>query len=155
VLRLLQARTARQADFQALLEQTVQALESLAEDERERWLDLLSYIQALVYHKRDPAEHGTLEDVIEASVEHDPHRKEVRAMGRTIAQALEAKGRKEGERSALRKTLVRLLTTRFGTLPAGLVETINRTAQVRQLDDWLDRFATAKTLEDVGIDPEG
>jgi hypothetical protein len=31
------------------------------------------------------------------------------------------------------------------------VRTIETTEDVAQLDEWLDRFATAKTLRDVGI----
>ena len=55
VLRLVQQRRARPGEFRALLRRVVRHLETMPPAERLRWLELLSYIQALVYHER----HGT------------------------------------------------------------------------------------------------
>jgi hypothetical protein len=38
------------------MREAVRALEQLADKDRERWLELLSYIDALVYYDREPAE---------------------------------------------------------------------------------------------------
>jgi hypothetical protein len=46
VLRLVQQRSAQPGEFQALLDQVVQHLETMPEAERLRWLELLSYIMA-------------------------------------------------------------------------------------------------------------
>ncbi len=48
LLRLVQQRRVRKGVFARLLEQVVQALNGLADLERERWLELLSYVDALV-----------------------------------------------------------------------------------------------------------
>jgi hypothetical protein len=53
VLRLVQQRHARAPAFRPLLGQVVQAVEGMPQTERLRWLDLLSYIHALVYHGRE------------------------------------------------------------------------------------------------------
>jgi Putative transposase, YhgA-like len=58
VLRLLQQRHARPAEFQALLPRVVQHLETMPGQDRLRWLDLLSFIHAVIYHERRPAEHA-------------------------------------------------------------------------------------------------
>ncbi len=50
-----------------------------------------------------------------------------------------------------RETLLRLLKRRFGNVPAAVSATIRATDDPEQLDEWLDRFATAATLDDVGI----
>ena len=55
VLRLVQQRHARGPAFRTLLGQVVQTLEGMPEAERLRWLDLLSYIHALLYHEREDA----------------------------------------------------------------------------------------------------
>ncbi len=66
VLRLVQDRHARPAEFQELLRRATEHLETMPTSERLRWLELLSYVHALVYHERDPAEHGALQAQIEA-----------------------------------------------------------------------------------------
>ena len=116
--------------------------------ERLRWLELLSYVMALVYHVREPSEWPGLQNAIEASVQTDEHRQEVFEMRRTIADELE-------ERGALKKsqqTLIRLLKRRFGDLPDELSSAIRATNDPEQLDDWLDQVVTAETLDQVGIE---
>ena len=56
VLRLIQQRKSRPREFQRLLNRVVQHLETMPQAERRRWLELLSYIMALVYHVREPSE---------------------------------------------------------------------------------------------------
>ena len=85
------------------------------------------------------------------SVQTDEHRKEVFEMGKTIAQELEERGMERGELHARRATLIRQLRKRFRDLPAEIVQTIEATEDIAQLDQWLDRFATAKSLREVGI----
>ena len=76
-------------------------------------------------------------------------------MGKTIAQELEERGIERGmERGELRArqtTLIRQLRKRFRDLPDAIVQTIEATKDIAQLDEWLVRFATAKSLRDVGI----
>ncbi len=115
--------------------------------ERLRWLELLSYIMALVYHVRDPSEQPQLRKTIESSVRTDIHRQEIHEMGRSMADVLEEKGALKKSR----ETLLRQLKRRFGNLPAAVSATIRATDDPEQLDEWLDRFATAATLDDVGI----
>jgi hypothetical protein len=104
--------------------------------------------KALVYHAREPSEWPDLQQAIEASVQTDEHRQEVFEMRRTIADELE-------ERGAIRnrqQTLIRQLKRRFGDVPDELLSTIRATDAPEQLDEWLDRFATAETLDEVGIE---
>ena len=72
-------------------------------------------------------------------------------MGKTIAQDLEERGMERGELRARQTTLIRLLRKRFRDLSAEIVQTIEATEDIAQLDEWMDRFATAKSLRDVGI----
>lgn len=68
-------------------------------------------------------------------------------MRRTIADELE----EQGAVKRLKKTLIRQMTRRFGDVPAAVSATIGATDDLEQLDEWLERFATAETLDDVGI----
>ena len=81
----------------------------------------LSYVHALVYHERDPLERGM------------------------------ERGMERGEFRARQTTLIRQLRKRFRDLSAELVQTIEATEDTAQLDEWLDRVVTAKSLREVGI----
>jgi hypothetical protein len=120
--------------------------------ERRRWLELLSYIMALVYHVREPSEWPSLQQAIEASVQTDEHRQEVFEMRRTIADELKEEGAKEGAIKKSQQTLIRLLKRRFGDVPDDLSSAIRATSDPEQLDTWLDEVVTAETLEEVGIE---
>ncbi|HUG93145.1 MAG TPA: Rpn family recombination-promoting nuclease/putative transposase [Planctomycetaceae bacterium] len=173
VLRLLRARKARVEEFQTLLTRAVERLGAMASEEWARWVDLLSYLHALVYFERPPSERPRLQRTIEGSVHTDRNRREIRQMGKTIAEALMEKGRRqerakqktiaeafkeEGRREEMarvrQQTLLRQLRRRFKDLPVDIVQAVESTQDIERLDTWLDRFATATCLEDVGIGPE-
>jgi len=177
ILELVQQRQARPGQFRELLRRVVAHLETMADVQRLRWLDLLSYLLALVYHEREPEERSTLQRTIETSVGTDTYRKELSNMGKTIAEQLREegareggrKGRREGRREGKREgkrggkrtgaraaaiatrqqTLIRLLDKRFATIPPNITDTIRATRDVSQLDRWLDQLITAERLEDI------
>jgi hypothetical protein len=113
------------------------------------------YIHALVYHERKRAEHTELRQQIEASVRTDLHRREVSTMGKTIAEELMQEGRKQGRKqeaiTSRRRILLKQLHTRFGALPEHTVSAIESCTSLAQLDTWLEKFATAATLDEIGI----
>jgi predicted transposase YdaD len=160
VLELMQQRQARPQAFQELLRRVVARLEAMPARERTRWLELLSYLQALVYHDRERAEREGLREVIVASVRTDK-RREVETMTQTIADALREEGRQEGrnegrqegELRTRQEILVRQLRNRFGKLPRATERVIRATDDIPRLDGWLDRVLTAATLQDLDIRP--
>jgi len=149
VLRLVQQRWSRPKEFRALLRRVVEHLDTMATNERLRWLELLSYLLALVYHVRDPAERPGLQETIETSVAADEHRKELSNMGRTIADELKEEGARIAEVTTRQQTLLRQLKRRFGEVPTSIVATIESTRDVQQLDRWLDQFVTAESFADI------
>ncbi|MGH7201309.1 MAG: hypothetical protein ACREJB_11940 [Planctomycetaceae bacterium] len=151
VLRLVQQRRARSSEFAELLGRVVRHLETMPPDERLRWLELLSYVHALVYHERSPAETDTLRQTIEASVQTDQHRREIEAMGKTWKSAWQV-GMEEAETRGLRRALLRQLHHRFGELPAEIGARIEATEDPEQLNAWLDRVLIAASLGDMHID---
>jgi hypothetical protein len=105
--------------------------------------------QTLVYHERDPSEHRDLVQAIKASVRTDEHRQEVDVMSRTIADAM----REEGEVRGLRRVLLDMMRKRFRKVPPETARAVKATNDIEQLNQWLHRFATTSTLEEVGIAP--
>jgi hypothetical protein len=152
VLELIQQRQAGPQEFRALVVRVVQRLEEMPVRERLRWLELLSYLEAMVYHDREQSEHEGLKDLVLASVRTDEHRWELQTMRQSMADVHLEQGRREGAAQALRKALLRQLRGRFGKVPRAVERTVNATDDVDRLDTWLDRSLAAPTLGDVGIE---
>jgi hypothetical protein len=129
----------------------VRALEGLPQAERLRWLDLLSYIHALVYHGREAKERDDLQAHIAKSVQSDPHRQEVTSMGKTIADMF----KEEGTLKARHEMLLGLLDAKFGQLPAGVIASVEACPDTAQLDAWGKALLKARRLSDVGIPSQG
>ena len=149
VLRLVQQRYARASAFRSLLGQVVQALETMPEAERLRWLELLSYIHALLYHEREPGERDDLQSHLAKSVKSDPHRQELNAMRKTIADVL----KEEGALINRREMLLEAIRVRVGEPSAEVRGVIEACADVAQLDAWFRLALTARRLKDIGIVP--
>lgn len=126
-------------------------LEALAPAERLRWLDLLSYVDAMVYRERSPLEQRRFHETIVQSVQSDEDRREVLAMGKTMADVMMENGARGAAVKTRQQTLVRQLRKRFGEVPDSVVRAVHATTDVHQLDDWLDRFATASSLDELEI----
>jgi predicted transposase YdaD len=162
VFELIQQRRARPEEFADLVRRVVGHLEALARADHNRWLELVAYIRAMVYHDRQAPEQDPLVEVIEDSVGSEERRREVRRMGQTIAEALEAKGRKKGRKEGRQEEAVRsrremlllLLRDRFRKVPKAIEQVVNATDDVARLTEWVRRVSSANTVEDVGITGE-
>jgi hypothetical protein len=143
LLRLVQQRRTRLKVFEETLREVVRALEGLAEKDRDRWLELISYIDALLYHERDDAEQQPLRQTILDSVRNDRHRQEVYEMGKTGAEHLQI--------LTQRRLLLRLLRNKFGKLPADVTKRIEATERLDVLDSWFDEASTATKLAQLSL----
>jgi hypothetical protein len=137
--------------FAGLLQQVVGNLETMQAGARLRWLDLLWYLQALVYHDRAPVEHQELDRVIQASLRTDEHRQELSMARRTIAEALREEGEQREAIRSRQQLLIRALRGRFGEVPPTVERLIEGSRDISQLETWFDSAVKAKTLADVKI----
>lgn len=151
VLRVVRRRKDSRRAFEQVLSEVVGRLDKVAKGHRPRWQDLLAYLTQLVYHERARGEREELAELIESTVGVDEDRLEVNMARQTIAQAIEEEGRLKGLLQGMQETLLRQLRLRFGDLPSGVPEIVQATRDAARLNQWLDRFATAKSLKDVGI----
>src|SRR5262249_8097070 len=155
VLWLIRERYAEPAAFRRTLGEVVTRLDAMPPGERTRWVEFLSYIHALVYHARSEEEQAELREIVDSVIQTDPHRQEYRIMGRTIAEMYLDQGREqgriEGELQRARTTLLRQLRKRFKRVPRKVEARITATMNMEELETWLDNFANAETLAQVGI----
>jgi hypothetical protein len=158
-LRLLQEREARPEEFRALAERVLNQLAEQSGGQRERWLELLSYLHALVYYNRADAEHVPIHELMEASARSGFEQREVKNMVRTMADALkdegraegEKKGREEGREEGRKASLILLLNKKFGDIPGKVIQKIHRVKDASLLDTWIERVLTADSLEEMQI----
>ena len=61
------------------------------------------------------------------------------------------KGRQAGLMAGKREALLRQLTTKFGPLPEKITSRVQTLDSLDELDVYLDRVLTAKSLEDMGL----
>jgi hypothetical protein len=151
LLRLAHQRRVRLPVFEQTLREVVQGLEALGEQDRDRWLELLSYVEALIYNERDKPEQEPLIVKVADTVQNDVRRQEVYDMGQTMAEFLIEKGRQEEKVQSRRQMLLRLLRNRFGKPPAAVAKRIAATDQLKMLEKWFDRASSADNLDAVGI----
>jgi len=71
--------------------------------------------------------------------------------GMTMGERLMQKGAEQAQEQTQRRVLLRLLAQRFGALPVAVTERIDA-ARSPELDRWLDRVLTARSLDDVFAD---
>jgi hypothetical protein len=153
VLALLKARKARRGLFAQRLGRTVSSLEELKGEERLRRLELLCYVEALVYHSRETTEHNALRERIDAALKNDESRLEVNMVRRTLADVHRDEGRREGEITVRKQTLLDLLRVRWGTVSAETEQAIAATQDAEKLAEWLRGVVTSKDLKSIGIRP--
>ncbi len=147
VLSLFRHRSDDATAFRSRLGDVVGALERMPRAERFRWLEMLTYLQALLYHVREGAEHDDLSAVVEASVNTDDLRRQFMAKKQTMAQKLQ----EDASISTSKDVLLRQLRIRFGEVPNAIGDRVRKTDALKTLATWLDRMMTANQIEDVGI----
>jgi hypothetical protein len=151
VLWLIRERHSDSATFQRTLEEVLTKLEGMPAAERTRWVRFLHYIAMLVYHARSDAEQQPLREVVDRTIQTDPHRREYVKMGRTIAEALIEQGKHEEALASRKETLLLQLRKRFKKVPRKIEARIAATTNLQDLKTWLGNVIDAATLADVGI----
>jgi predicted transposase/invertase (TIGR01784 family) len=96
VLRVLREEDAPKEALEAALREAVEQLDRLPDTEQAAWERAVYFILMIVFHRRVPAEHRELQQVIEESVQERRRREELRNMSLTAAQALIEEGKQLG-----------------------------------------------------------
>ena len=69
----------------------------------------------------------------------------------SVERIAKKEGRTEAASETRQQTLIRQLRRRFHDLSPEVTRAINATTATQQLDEWLDRFATANSLDEMGF----
>ena len=63
----------------------------------------------------------------------------------------ERRGERRGELRNQRRTLIRQLHRKFASVPVNVVQRIEKTDDLQQLDDWLDQVLVANSLTETAL----
>jgi predicted transposase/invertase (TIGR01784 family) len=144
VLWLIQQKHQKRATFHDVMHQAVAQVDKQSDTNVGRLQSLLWFMQSLLYHDREPAEHGPLAELIRSTVRKSMQ-PEVDAMSKTIAQTLKEEGNIEGTRNAF----LFQLRKKFENVPESILAEIRATTDHHQLETWLDAILTAETITDI------
>jgi len=86
-----------------------------------------------------------------ATLHEDEARLEVEMVRRSMADVHRDEISLEVTLAVTKRTLLKQMRLRWGPLSAETEQIIETTQDVNQLEEWLDRFATAETVDAVGI----
>ena len=170
LLRVVQQRFARLETFQQQLQTSVSLLEKTTRRQRARWLEMLSYLQALVYHERENPEHDNLYQMLEKSVRTDQQRKELIKMKRSMADVLKDEGREEGIKEGIKKgikegsvekekevleslksTLREMLQKKFSKIPLKIEQRIQNVKKTDLLQQWMIKLTETEDIEQLSF----
>jgi hypothetical protein len=160
VLAVLRAQgEPRPEDFERVFVEAMRRTEDLANRDHVRWCDLINIMLSWARARRPRQERDALQAAAEAAVTDANRKKEVRIMGKTIAEAEYEEGRlkglSEGEtKGALatrRADLRDLLTDRFGPLPESVNQAIDSVTDVNRLATAFRKALRLENLADLEL----
>jgi predicted transposase/invertase (TIGR01784 family) len=157
VLKVMRAEDAPPADMESALQETATWLEGLSRKDRVAWAEALHFLWLLIHHRRPAEEHERLEQVLLNSIRARRRREEVSEMFKTMIDVWreegeargEARGRVEGMIKAKQEDVLRLLTLKFGDVPAEIVQRVQAIRDVEKLDGLLEQVWRASSLKDL------
>jgi hypothetical protein len=130
----------------------LQRLEGLSERDQVRWENLIWFVLSWGLRRRPEEEQTTLLEAARESQREVRHQEEMRKMSETVFQNWEetllARGQSEGI-AALRRTLRRVVRSRFGGLSEGALAGIESARDLPTLENWIEKAALATSIDEV------
>jgi hypothetical protein len=165
-LQVWQAENKPLAELEGAVREALTGLEGLPKEQAGSWLRVAWFLVLLAFHRRERSEYEVLLAEVQAQARSSKFkvREEGKQMGQTMAQYVEERGEQRGIQIGeqrgeqrgrlltLRSAVATVLTVRFGELPVEIGSALEQ-AEPDQLQGWLERAATAESLNAVGILP--
>ena len=92
LMRVIQARQSSLSEIRAVVREATEQLEAMPGDQKNRWLDLVSFMEALIYHYRAEDEIPIIQQEIDDVIDNQESLKDIEAMKNSYAQTLERRG---------------------------------------------------------------
>jgi hypothetical protein len=158
-LQMLAVLRAEQEDaerFQEIYAEAIRKLLAIASQEKPRWFDLMRILFTWAVWRRPESEYNKLLENTKKGMPSAQAQKEFDEMianklGPSMTDLAEARGRAEGQLETWRESLKTLLTTRFESVPASMIEQIEATNDPVRLKDAVRRASKCQTLDEFQL----
>ena len=160
LLEILDRQLAEQLDFRGLtplnrtfLSETLRQQETEQGSQAAQYRRAIVYIVLLILHRREEAEHDALLTLVD---EHTPNM-EVKLMAQSMADVLTQRGMERGIERGIeigkteekQTAILRIMQSRFQTLPEGITDKVHAITDLGHLDTIFDSILVAETFDDI------
>ena len=105
----------------------------------------IEYFLLLIFHRRPTDEHDELRALVNENIEHPTEKEEAKSVAQTMAQHL----REEGAAQTAQRIFLKLLRSRFNSVPETVIQRITLIRDLSRLDALIDMALNAETLEEI------
>ena len=160
LLSVIREEFATRAEFEEALKAAIEKISPLSNEEWHQWTRAMYYIYLLIHHRRPPEERDALVAIISESIREGSRRKEADEMEQTIAEYLEERGEKRGERrgekrgelKATREAVLKILQTRFDSVPESIFKQVKSLRSMDRLNTLLRKAIVAQSIDEIELD---
>ena len=138
----------------------VNALDHKQAGQRQR---AIAYLLLLILHRRPVEEHNELKTLVDRHIQHPEDKKEVANMTQTMAQHLIERGKAQGRElgreegrelgaaQAKQAAVLKLLRSRFVSVPESVIDQITLIRDLSRLDSLFEESLNAETLDEIEL----
>ena len=172
-LSVVRAEGAEREEFERAFRIALTRLSESAQPGSAQWSDLVKFVLGWAANRRPPGDRSALQAVAEEAVTNEVHRREIQAMGRTIADAYRDEGRAEGmekgraegmekglekgmekgQAKGIQLTLLRLGRRQFGEPDSATVDALRAITDLERLGRLSDALRIATSWTDLLATP--
>jgi hypothetical protein len=151
MLAVMRATDADAPEFQRVYGEAMRRFQAVHPLDAPRWTLLAQVVMDWGHWRRPAAERAALLAEAVASQTNPVLQKKVEAMGQTIAESLIEEGVVKGQLSQARTTLRRLLISKFGVIPESVLQRIESTTDLAQLDAVTEQVLRMESLDELKL----
>ena len=153
LLSVVRAEETPAEEFEPVFREAMHRLGRLHDTDKVLWTEMLSAALTWAYSRRPGDEKVRWQTVAESSQEDAQRQREIKNMGKTIAQnyyeeGIE-KGKLEGKLEGVQQTILQIGRTRFGAPDESIQRAINAIDNAEQLEALTDRVLVASSWSDL------
>ena len=161
LLTVLKKADAPKETLRKAIIEAISSLNALDDELARQRRQAIEYFLLLIFHRRPVEEQDELSAVVSQHIEQSTDKEEVESVAQTMAQLVfergdaqgfergDAQGFERGAVQAKQEALLKLLQSRFNTVPDTINERITVIRDISRLGSLFDKALNAETLEEI------
>ena len=156
LLTVLQKEDASKEEMQAALRKAMSYIDTLDETQAYQRRRAITYLLLLIMYRRPADERQEMESLIDRYIQHPSDKEELELMAQTSVEYFVEQGMKQGleqgETSAKREVILKVLNARFDAVPESVANRITSIQNLSRLNSLFDHALTAQTLDEIELE---